>query len=134
MSKTDGYSVELHGFYDYKQALLDEKMKNGAVAYNERFKEIVIKLNNDWHFLENHEKTSDAEKTLFKTIEDIYTNNGGASIRQEALANIVVEHNVVVIDGETNINILSVATKAPSGPTIHASKEEYLENENFGSF
>jgi hypothetical protein len=129
-------TLTLEGLYNYKDALLDDSVPNGAAAYNEKFDEIVIKADNEWWFIESHDKTPVAETELFNKIKEVATNVPELN-QKDALQQITFDYNVLT-DNDSDEQKLFVARVAVAQTAVKAepkaTKEEYMENENFGEF
>jgi hypothetical protein len=134
-TKNANTQVKLHGFYDFKESLLDDKVESGAVAFNEKLNELAVKLGTDWFFVESDEAGYEGE--LFKVIlsilnDPVLTNEQ----RNNKLAGVYVQF---VTEGtgegtEGTINGVSWAdTKEIKTPTV--PKEDYVkEVKDFGIF
>lgn len=135
--KQSDFTVVLHGFYDYRECLLDDKVSNGAVAYNDKFSELIIKINSEWYFLENSDKARPVEQNLFKHLNDLARGKDSTdALVLQKLNQITVEFNLVEKSGTTNANIIAFSVSGNNNVQIKpkASKEVYLENEDFGEF
>jgi hypothetical protein len=133
-----GEAVKLHGLYDFKESLLDPNVKNGAIIFNEKFKEAAIKLSDDWFFIEDSD-TNPHEKELYRSVCKIAESENSPAQKAESIGQLSIEFNTVTnvsAGTEKSINILSVSQDATSvtPPTPKATKEEYMENESFGEF
>jgi predicted nucleotidyltransferase len=128
--------VNLHGFYNYKDSLLDDSVPNGAVIYNEKFDEIATKMDGDWFFVENAD-TDAVEKNLFENIKNIAVDK---SLSEEdkgiKLGAIQVAYKVDTSGGERTVTIDAFTTQGikEQSAVPKPSKEEYLENKSFGEF
>jgi hypothetical protein len=134
-TKVDPFNLKLHGLYEFKTVFADEKIENGAVAYNEKFEEAIVKLDGDWFFLETGDTRPELEVNLFKYIKDIADDKKLTMEDQNGLLQkITINYNLIINGEEKQSNILGMTLQESRPAAPKYSKEEYMKNADFGEF
>lgn len=134
---SDIVTLQLHGFYNYRDAITSAKPEDytdGAIAYNPKFKEIVVHIDNDWYFIEG-DSDNEAESTLHAELKKLFEEKGEGA--QKAVKEFNLECSTRNKSGDMAMNILkwsrgvAVAAAAKKEPV---ERPDYNNVRDFGVF